>query len=91
MNFKINNDNFNQITAAYSRSYSYVSTGIIVHYCCSKLLFVTIQFGFLRLETHMDTLARPLLIISIVFYKGRSRDDFTLVFVKLICRTTKRL
>lgn len=91
MNFKINNDNFNQITAAYSRSYSYVSTEIIVHYCCSKLIFVTIQFGFLRLETHMDTLARPLLIISVVFYKGRSRDDFTLAFVKLICRTTNRL
>ena len=42
----------------------------------SKLIFVTIQFGFLRLETHMDTAARPLLIISIVFYKGRSRDNF---------------
>lgn len=44
----------------------------------SKLIFVTIQFGFLRLETHMDTVAWPLLIISIVFYKGRSRDDFLL-------------
>ena len=52
MNFKINNDIFNQITEAYLRSYSPMSALELLS-IRSKLIFVTIQFGFLRLETHM--------------------------------------